>query len=80
LPVARTWHAHTSPNPPFPKTLYIRKVFLVTGSLLKKAIFILKDKKKQKTKTKTKNHFVPHSVVLVLSLGYTYVHDLFRHN
>jgi hypothetical protein len=28
---------------------------LVTGSLLKKAIFILKDKKKQKTKTKTKN-------------------------
>jgi uncharacterized membrane protein len=57
LPVARTWHAHTSPNPPFPKTLYIRKVFLVTGSLLKKEIFILKDKKKTKNKNKNKKTF-----------------------
>jgi hypothetical protein len=33
LPVARTWQAHTSPNPPFPSTLYILNVFFVTGWL-----------------------------------------------
>lgn len=33
LPVARTWQAHTSPNPPLPKTRYIRKVLYVTGWL-----------------------------------------------
>jgi hypothetical protein len=33
FPVARTWHAHTSPNPPLPRTRYIRKVLYVTGWL-----------------------------------------------
>lgn len=33
FPEARTWHAHTSPNPPFPKTRYSRNVSLVTGRL-----------------------------------------------
>ena len=28
-----TWHAHTSPNPPLPNTLYILNVFFVTGWL-----------------------------------------------
>lgn len=39
FPVARTWHAQTSPNPPFPSTLYIRNVFFVTGWLKKKNWF-----------------------------------------
>jgi len=34
LPVARTWHAHTSPKPPLPRTRYMRNVYLVTGWLL----------------------------------------------
>jgi len=33
FPVARTWHAHTSPKPPFPSTRYMRNVYLVTGWL-----------------------------------------------
>lgn len=31
FPVARTWQAQTSPNPPFPSTRYIRNVLCVIG-------------------------------------------------
>lgn len=53
LPVARTWQAHTSPNPPLPNTRYIRKVLYVTGWLWKN-VEQEKNNKKELLKQKTK--------------------------